>query len=386
MTLGLFEPLMRITNGLITLVFFPLLYNFYRKTKRRFFLYWGLGFLLYGINIMLRVIAPEIIVSRLTLFIFFLTTSGFILIVTGIGELIKKTRLVLSATLILPVLLLIQYVLGGNWQYFIWFIVLSPYVFIVVSLILIMRVYHYDLKMLIAGWSSVLILNMAFAFEMMNPGFVDLLSAVAKVTIYWGMTQPNFAFIVDDLNRFILGGIATEYHELITGQFTLVNLQNTTKDKEISWIKDRINYNSRKGIRTIIISYYDLITPDDISFNDDSEDSYFVRVQMGSRGAVKAFEDKVITINDDLTQIDLLFSDIIKLSTERQISCELILSSLSTIIHTHGWKRMYSFMTSMIPSIKNSSVNLTMFYYPETHETRANIVKFEIMADNVIQK
>ena len=386
MTLGLFESLMRITNGLITLVFFPLLYNLYRKTKRRFFLYWGLGFLLYGINIMLRVIAPDIIESSLTLFIFFLTTSGFILIVTGIGELIKRTRLVLSATLILPVILLIHYVLGGDWQYFIWFIVLSPYVFIVVSLILIMLVYHYDLKMLIVGWSSIMILNVAFAFEMMNPGFVDLLSTVGKVMIYWGMTQPNFPFIVDDLNSFMLGGIATEYHDLITGQFNLINLQNTTKDKEISWIKDRIKYNSRKGIRTIIISYYDLITPNDISFNENTEDSYFVRVQLGSRGVVKAFEDKVITINDDLTQIDLLFSDIIKLSTERQISCELILNSLSTIIHTHGWKRMYSFMTSMIPSIKNSSVNLTMFYYPETHETRANIVKFEIMADNVIQK
>nr|MBC8462959.1 hypothetical protein [Candidatus Bathyarchaeota archaeon] len=271
MTLGLFESLMRITNGLITLVFFPLLFNLYRKTKRRFFLYWGLGFLLYGINIMLRVIAPDIIESSLTLFIFFLTTSGFILIVTGIGELIKRTRLVLSTTLILPVILLIHYVLGGDWQYFIWFIVLSPYVFIVISLILIMLVYHYDLKMLIVGWSSIMILNVAFAFEMMNPGFVDLLSTVGKVMIYWGMTQPNFPFIVDDLNSFMLGGIATEYHDLITGQFTLVNLQNTTKDKEISWIKDRIKYNSRKGIRTIIISYYDLITPNDISFNENSE-------------------------------------------------------------------------------------------------------------------
>jgi hypothetical protein len=289
---------------------------------------------------------------------------------------------VLSATLILPSLLLIQYVLGGDWQYFIWFIVLSPYVFIVASLILIMRIYKYDLRMLIAGWSCIMILNMAFAFEMMNPGFVDLLSTVAKVMIYWGMTTPDFAFIVDNLNRFIIGGIPTEYHELITGQFTLVNLRNSTKNKEISWIKDRIKYNSRKGIRTIIISYYDLITPNDISLQDDF---YFVRVQLGSRGIAKAFEDKVITINDDLTQIDLLFSDIIKLSTERQISCELILNSLSTIIHTHGWKRMYSFMTSMIPSIRNSNVNLTMFYYPETHEKRADIVKFEIMANRVIQ-
>ncbi len=375
---------MRVANGLITLSFFPLLYILYRKTNRRFFQYWGLGFLFYGINIMLRVIAPEIIVSRLTLFIFFLTTSGFILIVTGIGELINRTRLLLSMTLILPVILLVQYVLGGDWQYFIWFIVLSPYMFIVVSLIVIMRMYSYDLKLLIAGWTNVLILNMAFAFEMMNPGFVDLLSSVAKIMIFWGMTQPSFAFIVDDLNRYIIGGIASEYHEVVNGQFTLVSMATQSREKEIAWIKGRISSNARKGIRTILLSYYDLITPDDLSLSDDEADTYFVRVQLGSKSFSTPFEEKVMTINDDLSQLNLLFSDIIKFSNERQIASEILVYSISTIIHTHGWKRLYTFLTSKIPIIKASSVNLTGFYYPETHENSADILKFEIMADKVV--
>lgn len=374
---------MRVLNGVITLSFFPLLYNLYRKTNRRFFLYWSLGFLLYGTNIMLRVIAPEIIVSRLTLFIFFLTTAGFILIVTGIGELVNRRRLLLTMTLVLPIILLIQYVLGGDWQYFIWFIVISPYLYIVVSLVVIMRVYSYDLKLLLAGWTNIMILNMAFAFEMMNPGFVDLMSAVAKVVIFWGMTQPSFAFIVDDLNRFIMGGIPTEYHEAINGQFTLVNPINQNREKEISWIKERINENSRKGIRTILLSYYDLITPSDIGLSEDEEDTYFVRVQLGSKSMSIPFEDKVMTINDDLSQLDLLLSDIIKFCNERQISSEILVYSVSTIIHTHGWKRLYTFLTSKIPTIKKSSVNLTGFYYPDTHESRADIVKFEIMADKV---
>jgi hypothetical protein len=376
---------MRVLNGLVTLAFFPLLYNLYRRTNRRFFLYWSLGFLLYGVNIMLRVVAPEIIVSQLTLFIFFLTTMGFILIVTGIGELVHRTKYLLTTTLVLPAILIVQYFMGGDWQYFIWFIVLSPYMFIVISLIVIMRVYNYDLKLLLAGWTYIFILNVAFAFDMMNPGFVDLLSAVAKVVIYWGMTLPSFAFIVDDLSNFIIGGIATEYHLPQSGEFTLVNLSAHTRDKEIAWIKNRVDANSRKGIRTIIISYYDLITPSDIGMVDDNEDTYFVKVQTGSKTFPNTFENKVMAIGDDLSQMDLLISDIIKLSNERQIGSEVILYSLSTIIHTHGWKRMYSFLTAKMPLIKSSYVHLTAFYYPETHETSADIVKFEIMADRVIR-
>ncbi len=383
--LALFDPLMRTINGLITLSFFPLLYTLYRRTNRRFFLYWSLGFLLYGINIMLRVVATDIVVSYLTLIAFFLTTTGFILIVTGIGELIKRTRYLLTLTLVLPLILMVTYLLGGDWQYFIWFIVLSPYTFIVLSLIGIQAYYKYDIKLLLAGWVNICIINYAYAFELMNPGFVDLLSAVSKIVIYWGMTQPSFAFIVDDLNRFMISGIATEYHLPEKGEFSLVNLTGHTRGKEITWIKNRIEANSKKGIRTILISYYDLITPRDLGLTQDDEDTYFVRVQTGSKNMPNPFEDKVMSIGDDLSQLDLLFSDIVNMSNERQIGSEIILYSLSTVIHTHGWKRLYTFLTAKIPLIKGSIVYLTCFYYPETHETGADINKFEMMADKIIK-
>ena len=32
----------------------------------------------------------------------------------------------------------------------------------------------------------------------------------------------------------------------------------------------------QKGIRTILISYYDLITPRDLGLSEDNEDTYFV--------------------------------------------------------------------------------------------------------------
>jgi len=380
--LALFETVMRIINGVITLTFFPLLFNLFKLTNRRFFLYWSLGFLFYGVNIMLRVFASEIVLSKITLFIFFLTIIGFVLIVTGIGELIGKTKYLLTMSLILPFLLVVQYLAGGNWQHLIWFIVLSPCCYIVLSLIGIMWFYKYDLKLLLSGWMVILIINMAYAFDMMNAGFIDLLSTVAKIMIYWGMTDPRFAFIVDDLDSFIIGGMATEYHLPEQGRFALVNLANHNREKEIMWIRNRVKANNRKGIRTILISYYGLITPQDISLD---KDTYFVNVQAGSKGVSNPFEEKVITIGDDLAQLDLLFSDIIKISSDLQIGTEIIVYTLSSIIHTHGWRRLYAFLTTKLPLIKNSLMQLTCFYYPETHETAADIVKFEMLADEILK-
>ena len=100
-----------------------------------------------------------------------------------------------------------------------------------------------------------------------------------------------------------------------------------------------------------------------------------MRVQTGSKNMPNPFEDKVMSIGDDLSQLDLLFSDIVNMSNERQIGSEIILYSLSTVIHTHGWKRLYTFLTSKIPLVKSSIVHLTCFYYPETHETGADINK-----------
>ena len=217
--LALFDSLMRIINGLITLSFFPLLYSIFRRTNRRFFLYWSLGFLLYGINIMLRVVATDIVVSYLTLVAFFLTTTGFILIVTGIGELIKRTRYLLTLTLVLPIILLVTYLLGGDWQYFIWFIVLSPYTFIVLSLVGIQAYYKYDIKLLLAGWINICIINYAYAFDLMNPGFVDLLSAVSKVVIILGYDSAQFCLYRGRLKQVHDIWYRYEYHLPENGEF-----------------------------------------------------------------------------------------------------------------------------------------------------------------------
>jgi hypothetical protein len=129
---------------------------------------------------------------------------------------------------------------------------------------------------------------------------------------------------------------------------------------------------------------YDLITSKDISNNHLVEELYFVRVLPGNRSILRTFEDRIMSINDDLNHIEILFSDVISYSKERNIPCEIILYTLSHLIHIHGWRRVYTFLTSKNPVIKSSQVQLTCFYDSRSHEDESEIIKFENLADSVV--
>ncbi len=72
-------------------------------------------------------------------------------------------------------------------------------------------------------------------------------------------------------------------------------------------------------------------------------------------------------------------------TSEREINCDIILHTLSTLIHTQGWRRVYSLFISRMPALKSSGIHLYCFYYPETHEDKSEISKFEKLADRIIE-
>jgi hypothetical protein len=158
------------------------------------------------------------------------------------------------------------------------------------------------------------------------------------------------------------------------------------RSNEVKWIKERIADNSLKDIRTIIISTYDLISPADM-LDSTGEDSnmYFVRMIQGEKSVFHDFGERIIVINDDLNDLDILFTDIINFANEHKITAQIILYNLSALIHTHGWKRVYTFLLSKISLLKESNVYLYSLYYPKTHEVESDIAKFEKLADLVTE-
>lgn len=278
----LFESLMRVLNGLITLTCFLLLFNIYRRKEKRFFLFWSLGFLLSGIVILLNGVLPSTTITQYYPALFFASTAGYYFIIVGLGELVDRTIVMLSGTLIVPAIVLIYNIVSGDWRDLIWFIEISPHLFITLSLFFIMLVHRYDLRILLAGWGSILLLNLVnmISGPIVLPGSIfEILSAVATGVIYLGMTRPSFVFIVEDLSQFVQR-TRTPRDDLEAGKFTIIRQTSPSKSDAVNWINNRIEYNMNKGVNTIIASYYDLLAPSEFPLKDNDL-VFFIRVQMG---------------------------------------------------------------------------------------------------------
>ncbi len=377
----------RLVNGLFTLGFFPYLYGIYQRTQKRFYLLWATGFGLYGLSIIIRsVIAPTLTSENLLLILLnyiLLYVPGFVLIITGVGDLIGRAKLLLVSSLLMPVLVAIIYFTSGP-QSLGWAISLAPYLFMGVSLFVIRTKYSTSLDLLVIGWISLLLTNIATPLELMTPVYIEVFAIFSKCIILIGMIYPRFSFLVDELTSFLMGGIPATYLDTSLQTFIMINGQGSSKEREIQWIKERIKNNTDAGVRTILLTTYDLISPHDLISRGISENQvYLVRMVPGGRDVNTVFEQPVLTINDDVNELDLLFSDIIGFSNDRRITCEIILYTFSSVVHTHGWKRVYSFLISKLPQLKSSIVHLSVFYYPETHNTE-DVLKFEKMADQII--
>jgi len=378
--------LVRLLNGIVTISIFPFLYRMHVRNKKRFYLLWGVGFLLYGINILFRAIVnlwAEDYTSSLLWISFVSYMLGNISIIVGIGDLVERTRVALLSLLLLPLVPFITYILSGP-VLIGWSISLSPYLLICVGLIFIKRKFPAALDLFIIGWVFLFLINLAQPLSMIAPIYVDILAIIGKIVIFKGMTNPRFSFLADDMKRFLVSGTAEIYPQSVHEHILLVQLNPGHREEELEWISHRVKNNAKEGTRTILVVLYDLITPSNLrEWGMKEEDLYLVRVLPRSEQKIQTFEDYAAVMSDSLLQLEILISEIISYSQERKTRIDFVVYTLSWMIHTHGWESVYSLLTSKISNIKNSDVQFYGFYYPETHPTE-EITKFERLADRIL--
>ena len=376
------EVPVRFLNGLITVVMFLHLVRIYRKTQKRFYLLWGIGFLLYGLNILLRIGGAP---SYTQWFSAFLLLAGFVSIIGGVADLVNNMG-ILYVILFLPIALLILLLTPEPYTVFIeragWVVTILPYLIICVLFLLIRVNYSQSIDLLLIGWALLLLVNVAFAFDAMEVYYVDVMAIFAKAVILIGMTKPSFSLLVDDLKEFLLSGSPTIYTNVGQGQISLVE-SNGKREEIIDWIANKAEENTDRGIRTILISTYDMISLSDLQARNLTDKLYFVRMITGGRLIKNIFEENQMAIDDDLNILDIMFSDIIGYSNDKLLNCDIILFSLSSLIHTHGEKRVYSFILSVITPIKSSYVRLYGLFNPETHKDKADVKRFEAIFDKI---
>ena len=375
----------RLLNGIVTLGISLYLFRAYQNTEKRFYMLWGIGFLLYGINIIIRLGTVPTIGQWLPAF---LLLGGFISIIRGLAELVERKRLI-YVVFILPITMVGLYLSPYPENYLIealgWVTSIMPYLLITMSLLYIRINYSPIIDLQLVGWVNLLLVNIAFPLDMMDIVYIDFMAVFGKLIIFAGMLNPGFTMLIDDLKLFMISGMPSVYQDDVMGKFSLLNSKTGNRPREIEWITRRVEDNALKGISTILVSTYDLISQSDITSRELSEKVFIVRMVPGGRGAYNVMEDRVMTIDDDINQLDILFTDIIRYSNDRRINSEIIVFTLSNLLHTHGWKRVYTFLISKITAIRGSQVQVVSFYYPDSHDTSDDIVKFETIADNIIE-
>ncbi|MFH0896539.1 MAG: hypothetical protein V1850_00615, partial [Candidatus Bathyarchaeota archaeon] len=219
---------------------------------------WGIGFLLYGVNILLRIGGTP---SYAQWFPAFLLLAGFISIIGGIADLVNKIGLI-YVVLLLPISLLVLLLTPDPYSVFIeragWVIGVLPYLIICVLFLIIRVNYSTSIDYMLIGWSILLLVNVAFAFNAMEIYYVEIMAIFAKAVILIGMTKPSFSLLVDDLKQFLISGSPTEYTSTGSGNISLVQT-NGSRSAVLDWIEERSIENADKGIRTILVSTYDMI-------------------------------------------------------------------------------------------------------------------------------
>jgi len=378
------EVASRLVNGLVTLVLAFYLLRFYRQSHRRFYLTWGIGFLLYGANILVRVGTVPTIGQWLPAL---LLMGGFLAIIMGIAQLVNLRRII-YVVFVLPLVMAGLYLSPTPENVMVealgWIFSLLPYLLILLSLLYIQRRYSTNVDFQVIGWFSLLLANLSYFTHLMEPLLVDLVAIFAKILIFLGMLNPGFTSLIEDVKRYMISTSPQEYDLGRGGELVLVSSPPGNRSSSLRWITERVEENSRQGVSTIIVSVYDLLPQAELSELGLLEKAFLVRMIPGSGGAYKVMEDRVVTVDDDVNLLDLIFSDIIRYSVDSKNRCEIIIYTLSSLIHTHGWKRVYTFLTSKIPSIRFSQNLITCFYFPDSHESPADIIKFEVLADRII--
>lgn len=97
-----------------------------------------------------------------------------------------------------------------------------------------------------------------------------------------------------------------------------------------------------------------------------------------------AFSERVLRISTDVDELTVLLYDILNYIEANKVKSQILFFNLSLLIKMVGWKRIYTFLISLIPRLKNSEIQSFFIYSPDTHEKQFEIEILRHLGDRVI--
>jgi hypothetical protein len=187
--------------------------------------------------------------------------------------------------------------------------------------------------------------------------------------------------ITEEFEEFMKGSKTTTEQEAIV---TIVEMSQ--KHQELKWIRAKITDAGSKGVRSILFLTYDQLSEDIIARSElDIQDLYIIEMTQEHQPIGAAFSERVLRISTDVDELNVLLYDILDFIEANRVKSQILFFNLSILINIVGWKRIYTFLISLIPRLKRSEIQTFFIYSPETHEKQFEIEILRHLGDRIIE-
>ena len=306
----------------------------------------------------------------------------FSCIITGIGELVHRAKasfvISLGAPLILGLLVLFGAPVDTINLFF-----LMPYVIISGAFLVLQIKYRANLGTPLVGFAIILLANLGYATGHMSVTVSPIFSIIGKSLLFYWMTLPHFSAITEDFKSFMTKSMAHHMEEY-SGWIYMVEVPSINGLNE--WIKKRVDSGPTPDTRSILMLLDDQITQGSLSHSGlaDDEALYIIKCAYGPHKLGQIFSGHLMEISNNIDELSILISDILEFIEANNTNTQMFLFDLSTLILQNGWRRVYTFLISLIPQLKSKRVQTFFIYTPGTQKNPPETQILRHLGDQII--
>ena len=248
-----------------------------------------------------------------------------------------------------------------------------PYVIISAAFLILQLKYKAELGTPLLGFALILLANIGYATGDMSVTVSPIFSILGKSILFYWMTLPRFSVITEDFESFMTGPAAQPIDEYSSWIY-MVETQSFNGLND--WIKKRVETKLTSDTRSILVLLDDQITQGSLKHSGlmDEASLYVIRYAYGRHKLEDVFSGHFMEISNNIDELSILITDILDFIEVNNTNTQIFFFDLSTLILQNGWKRVYTFLISLIPQLKSKKVQTFFIYTPESqknpHETQ----------------
>jgi hypothetical protein len=369
-----------VLNGVVTIIC-GLIITYYaakkKVTESLFHYAWASGFLIYGIEILLRAGGFPI---EITQALFFL---AFIFFIIGILHLCRAKQLIgilsigLTFLFLSAVLVFFGFVPASFLEFIAYTVI---FLFVVVAILQHRILFGKSANLLAIGWILLFLTNAL----LQNSGWIaDAFAVTAKIIILLGVLDYDFVVIADKAQARSFPAPEAGYGQEGGLKLLTPTENHNTTIREANWIKEKTTENVKEGCETIIFAFQDVFPHKELRaikwINPEK-----VSVYLFSSSAQKV-KSEFIVLPMGLTQIGAAFSQATSQCQKSEKGCTVIFLHLSLLIQVFGAEAVYNLLLNKLGYIRENGITLYAVFYPAMHSDTSVVSLFTRLADESIK-